>query len=203
MEAFASAFASLVRQRNRDALVQKGQLADAQTQGIIAVFSFRKDAGIRQEVDGRAGNLAVALFIKLLRCLALAELDAIAFAATTHLDLHLFAQRVNAGNTNAMQTAGNLVAAIAELAACVQHGHDNLDSRLLFLFHHIDGDTASIIDNSNAVILMDDDLNVAAIAGQRLVNTVVHNLIHQMVQTAGRGTADIHSRSFAYCFQAL
>ena len=203
MEGFTLILGTFIGQGNGDTLIQKGQLANTQTQGIIAVFSFRKDGSIRLKMYRSTGNIAIALFIELFRGFALSKLNAVAFAAAAHFNLHMLTQSVNAGNTYTMQAAGNLVAAVTELTACMQYCHDNLNSRLLFLFHHIHGDTTAVIDNRNAVILMDNYLDITAVAGQSLVNTVVHNLIHQMVQTAGGRTADIHSRSFAYSLQAL
>ena len=203
MEGFTLILGTFIGQGNRDALIQKGQLANTQTQSIIAVFRFCKNGGIRFEMYRGTRSFAITLFIKLFRGFALSKLNAVAFAAAAHFNLHVLAQCVNAGNTDTMQTAGNLITAVTELTACMQYCHNNLNSRLLFLFHHIHGNATAVIDNRNAVILMDNYFDITAVAGQSLVNTVVHNLIHQMVQTAGGRTADIHRRSFAYSLQAL
>ena len=42
-----------------------------------------------------------------------------------------------------------------------------------------------------------------AVTGQRLIDGVIHNFIHQMVQTRGGGGADIHTRPLAYGFQTF
>ena len=127
------------------------------------------------------GCLSSALFVKLLASLALLKLDTIAFAAATYFNLQMLTQSINAGNTHAVQAAGNLIAAITEFTTGVKHSHNYLYSRLLFLFHHIHRDTTAIIDNRNTVILMDDYLNLSAVTGQGFVNTVVHNLVDKMV----------------------
>ena len=58
------------------------------------------------------GSFAIALFVKLFRGFTLSKLNAVAFAAAAHLNLHVLTQSVNAGNTDTMQTAGNLIAAV-------------------------------------------------------------------------------------------
>lgn len=46
-----------------------------------------------------------------------------------------------------------------------------------------------VIDNRNAVILMDNYLDITAVAAKASSILLVHNLIHQMVQTAGGRTS--------------
>ena len=203
MEGFAASLGPLVSKGNGNALIQKGQLANTQTQGFIAVFRFRKNTGIRFKMHRCAGSIAFALNIQLFRGMSLLKLNAVALAAAAYFYFHMLAQCVNAGNAHAVQAAGNLIAAVAEFAAGVQHRHNDLDGRLLFLFHFIHRNAAAIINDRNAVILMDDDLDIGAVSGQGFVDAVVHNLVHQVVQTAGRRTADIHGRSFTHCFQAF
>ena len=65
----------------------------------------------------------------------------------------------------------------------MQHGEHDLDSRLAALMH-IHGDAAAVIDDRDAVVLVNRDLNVVAVACERLINGVVNDLIDQMVQTA-------------------
>ena len=51
---------------------------------------------------------------------------------------------------------------------------------------------------------MDGDDDVVAVAGQRLVNGIIHNLEHQVVQpSAVRGVANVHARTLAHGFQAF
>ena len=51
---------------------------------------------------------------------------------------------------------------------------------------------------------MDGDDDVVAVAGQRLVDGVVHHLEHHVVQTrAVGGVADVHAGALAYCLQPL
>lgn len=51
--------------------------------------------------------------------------------------------------------------------------------------------------------LPDIDLDMVAEAGERLVDGVVHDFVHQMVQAARPGGADIHARALADGLEAL
>ena len=80
-----------------------------------------------------------------------------------------------------MKTAGNRVTATTELTARVQDGHDDLNRWLVLGRVFINGNTASVIDDANATIGQDRDLNVVRVASQGLVNGVIYNLIHQVM----------------------
>ena len=63
-------------------------------------------------------------------------------------DLHeqALGQRVDDRDADAVQAAGDLVAAaVAELAAGVQHGEHDLDRGPALLLHHVDGDPAAVV----------------------------------------------------------
>ena len=102
-----------------------------------------------------------------------------------------------------MQAAGDLVALAAELAAGVQDGihHRHRGDTHFGMDAH--GDTAAVIGHADDVPLQDLGLDMGAVAGQRLVDGVIHDLVHQVVQTARPGGADIHARALADGFQPL
>ena len=103
-------------------------------------------------------------FVQRYYCFSLGKLDAINFAAAPDFYFHFFAQRVNTRNTNAMQTTGNLVATVAEFTAGMQNSHDDFNRRFSY-FVHINRNTAAIISDSYAVVLMDQNLNHRTITG--------------------------------------
>ena len=112
-----------------------------------------------------------------------------------NFNLHPFGKRVYAGDTHTVQTAGNLVCVMVELAARMQNGHDDFDGGLA-LFVHINRDASSVIGNADAVIGADGDFNMSCVSGESFVDTVVNRFIDQMMQTALTGVADIHARTF-------
>jgi hypothetical protein len=95
-------------------------------------------------------------------------------------------QGVDAGHADAVQAAGHLVAVLVELAAGVQHHHDDLGGGApgLVLVVELDAhrDAAAVVGDGNGVVRVDDDLDVVAVAGQGLVDGVVQHLEHHVVQ---------------------
>jgi len=96
-----------------------------------------------------------------------------------------------------VQTTGHLVATAAELPAGVQHGQRQGDGRDLLGRVFLDGDAASVVDHLDAVVGQQPDLDGVAVAGQRLVDGVVDDLGHQVVQAALTGRTDVHARALA------
>ena len=97
-----------------------------------------------------------------------------------------------------MQTAGNLVAAAAELAARVQNRQADLDRGAADLRVNADREAASVVLHGAGAVLVQRDDDLVAEARQRLVHRVVHDFIHQMVQAALVRRADIHARPLAH-----
>ena len=103
-----------------------------------------------------------------------------------------------------METTGDLVAAtVAELAAGVKHRQHDLGGRATLLLHRVDGDTAAVVGDRDAVVGVDDDLDVVGLARQRLVDGVVDHLVDQVMEPAGAGGADVHTRALADGLEAL
>jgi hypothetical protein len=116
----------------------------------------------------------------------------------------LVRQRVDHGDPDAVQAAGDLVAAaLAELAAGVQDGHDNLEGGLALLLHRRHRDAAAVVDDRDGVVRVDGHRDGVAVAGQRLVDRVVHHLVDQVVQAADARRADVHAGTLADGLEAL
>ena len=80
---------------------------------------------------------------------------------------------------------------------------DDLDSRKAGFMVDAYGDTAAVIDDRDAVSLVDDDLYFRTETGQSLIHRIVHDLIYQMMESPYGSASDVHSRSFADCLQTL
>ena len=102
-----------------------------------------------------------------------------------------------------MEAAGHLVPAAAELAAGVEDGKDYLQGGLARLGLDIHRNAPAVVGNGDGIARVDSHSDIGAVAGQSLVNRVIHNLIHQVVQAGLRGGADIHTRALAHRLQAL
>jgi hypothetical protein len=121
-------------------------------------------------------------------------------AVAPDLDIELLRERVDAGDADAVQTAGDLVVARIELAAGVQLGEDHLDrghglaggQRLV-----VHRDAAAVVDDGDRVVGVDGAVDARRVAGEGLVDRVVDDLIDQMMQAhVARGT-DVHGRAQA------
>ena len=67
----------------------------------------------------------------------------------------------------------------------------------------VHGDAAAVIADADDVAGLDGELDVAAVASEGLVDGVVDDLIHQVVQAGRRCRADVHARTFAHGLQTL
>ena len=75
----------------------------------------------------------------------------------------------------------------------MQDGEHDLDGRLLFLLVHLDRDATAVVDYPNTAVLADEHLDVVAVAGERLIDGVVDDLVNQVVQTARASRSDVHT----------
>ncbi len=65
------------------------------------------------------------------------------------------------------------------------------------------GDAAAVVDHRDRVVDVDGDVDLAAVAGQRLVDGVVDHLVDEVVQPGLAGGADVHGGADAHRLQAL
>ena len=96
----------------------------------------------------------------------------------------------------------DFIAAVAEFAAGVEHGQDDLHGGFP-AFVHVHGDAAAVIHDGDAVVPVDGHFHMVAVARQRLVDGVVHHLVNEMVQAALGGAADVHARPHTNGLQAF
>src|SRR6185436_15215459 len=102
-------------------------------------------------------------------------------AASPDLQLQRLGKRIHDGNADSVQPARDFVGVIIEFTAGVQFGQDYFGCGLAFLVH-LGGDAATIVDHRNRTVDVDDDVDLSAVSGQRLVDRVVHDLVHEMMQ---------------------
>ena len=136
---------ALVFDGDGDATVQEGELAQALRQRVEAVFGGLENLRIGREGDlgaallGRAGD-----FQRLDRIAAVIAL-LVDLAVAPDFQVERLRQRVHDRHADAVQTAGDLVAVVVELAAGVQHGQHDFCGRAPALVL-IDGNTAAVVD---------------------------------------------------------
>ncbi|MNC19049.1 hypothetical protein D3C75_669740 [compost metagenome] len=193
---------AFIQQRKLNALVKKGQFANACEQCRIFKNSrFSENLRIRKKRCCCAGLIRITdnLNIVLRSTASVFLLVSMAVALNGHY--YLLGQCIYDGNTYAVQTAGNLITAAAEFTSGMQDSHYNFKRGFLQLHILADRNTPPVINYSNTVIFMNNHLNPVAKTCQRLIDTVIDNLPDQMMQTLGAGRADVHAGTLPDRFQ--
>ena len=80
---------------------------------------------------------------------------------------------------------------------------DNFHRRDLHLGVLIYRHAAAIVDDCHGVVLVDDDLYFLAESGQRLIHTVVHDLVDQVMKASGASGSYVHTRSLSDSLKAF
>ena len=100
-----------------------------------------------------------------------------------------------------MQARRDLVAAAAKFAARVQHSIDDRHGGQARLVLNADRNAAAVVGDVDDVAGLYDDVDAVAEPRERLIDGVVDNLIHEVMQPAHTGRADIHARALADRFE--
>ncbi len=102
-----------------------------------------------------------------------------------------------------MQTAGDLVAAAAELSTGVQDGQGEGRGRKLLAGRDVGRDATTVVGDADRTVVVERDDDGVAVAGEGLVDRVVDDLPDQVVEAADTGRADVHTGTLAHRFQAF
>ena len=195
---------ALVNGVDAQAGVQKGLLPHTGVEDIIVVHrGVGEHLWVGLKGDGGAVLVGISHHGDGLGHLAPGKLHLINFSVLMDLDLQPLAEGVDHAGAHAVETAGDLIAPAAEFAAGMQDGEDHLQGGKAGLRLYVHGYAAPVVRYGDDVALSDDDVNLVAVPGQRLVDGVVHDLVHQVVETGGGGGADVHTGALAHRLQAL
>ena len=202
----ARSLTTFIGDLNRDAGVQEGQLAEASAEAIKNKrCRDREDRHIGEEGDLRAGAFRIIEITQHFQRLggdAALKADGVDLAIAIDLALEPIGKRIHALRADAVQTAGEFIRAIAELAARVQIREHQLDRRHAFGVH-LDWDTASVVLDADGAVGMDGDPDVFAIPSEMLVDGVIHHFEHAVVQAAFIRLTDVHARPHAHGSEAF
>jgi hypothetical protein len=200
----AVGLAALVDQLDPQAAGEEGGLAQALGEGVEVEADLFEDLQVRQEGDLGAvllGRLAFGQLGHRFAALVVLRPDE---AVAADLQMQALGERVDDGDADAVQAAGDLVAAaVAELAAGVKDREDDLGRRALLFLHDPDRDAAAVVGDRAAVVRMEDDADAVAVTGQGLVDGVVDDLVDKVVKPARARGTDVHAGTLAHRFQSL
>ena len=184
-------------------LVEKCHLAESRGEGLVVEDGGLEDLRAGVEGDGGAGVLGFLQFLEVVAGHTQVEGLHVAVTVAGDLNGELLRQRVDHRRPDTVQTAGNLVAAVAELAAGVEDGEHQGHRRDLLDGVFLDGNATTVVGDAHATVVEQGDVDLVAVAGQGLVDGVVHDLVDQVVQATFTGGPDVHARTFANSLQAL
>ena len=110
---------------------------------------------------------------------------------------------VHAGHTDSVETTGDLVAVLVELTSGMKDGHDHLKGGAVLLWMHARRDASTVIRDPDRIVGEYGDVYLVAIACHRLVDTIIDDLIYQMVKPPLTDIADVHGGSFPHSLKAF
>ena len=188
--------AALVDQVDSQAAREERRLAHALGERRVVEVEGLEDLGVGLEGDLRPGLVALGaagqVALRLAALVVLLPLVAVA----GDLQVQALRERVDDRDADAVQATGDLVAAaLAELAAGVEDGQHDLGRGALLLGVLVDRDAAAVVGDGDAVVRVQRHLDVVAVAGERLVDGVVDDLVDEVVQPARTGRSDVHARA--------
>ena len=195
---------ALVGEDDLEAGVEEGELAQTLADaGRDEDGGLLEDLGVGLEGDVGAGLAGLADDLELLDGFAPLELHVVDLAAAGDLDLEPLGDGVDALGADAVRAAGELVAALAVLAAGVKGGEHQLHAGQAAVLVQIDGDATAVVADADGAIDVDVDVDPAAETREMLVDGVVQDLGNAVVEGAFVGAADVHAGLFPHGFQTL
>ena len=192
-----------VRDADLEPGVEEGLLPHAGAEDLVVIDRVLEHLRVRLEGDLRAVTLRDADDGHLLGDLASGKLHLVDLPVLEDLHLQPLAEGVDNRRAHAVEAAGDLVAPAAELSAGMENGIDHLQGGPSRLGLDVHGDAAAVVRHGDSVPGVDGDVDLRAVARQRLVNGVVHDLINQVMEARGGRGTDIHARALADGFQSF
>ncbi len=193
----------LVDEVDPQALVEEGVLLEPGPDRLVVVVDRLEDVGVGPVGDGGAGAVGLLHLLQGADGHAVVEGHPEGVALLAHADVEPGRQGVDDRGADAVQATGDLVAAAAELAAGVQLGEHELDGADALGRVHVGGDAAPVVLDPDRAVLHERDVDGVGVPGERLVDRVVDDLPHEVVQAALAGGADVHAGPLAHRLEAL
>ena len=125
-------------------------------------------------------------------------------AVAPDFQIEIFAQRVDARHADAVQSAGNFVSRRIKFSAGMQRGHDDLRrGNFLAIDHHVvDRNAAPVVDDRDGVVEVNRDFNLGGESGERFVDGIVDDFVHEVMQAEFARRSDVHGGTFAHGLHA-
>ena len=195
---------ALVGEGDLQARVEEGEFAQALGDARrLEHGGLLEDLTVGLERDEGAGAAGFADDLELLHGLAALEFHVVHLAVAGDLDLEPLGDGVDALGADAVGAAGELVTALAVLAAGVQRGEHHLNAGNFVLRVDVDRDASAVVADADRAVDVDGDLDFCAMAREMFVDGIIEHLGNAVVQGAFVGAADVHARFFSHRLEAL
>ena len=183
--------------------IEERLLPQTGVQRFIVVYQLLEDLAIRLEGNTGAGLIGIADDGQVALRHAAGEFLLVDVLAVLYLDNEPLRKGIDDRSAHAVQTAGNLIALAAELTAGMQDGINHRDRGDAHFGVDTHGDAAAVIGDTDDIAFQDLGFDMGAVACQRLIYGVIHDLVYQVVQAARACGTDIHTGALADRFQSL
>ena len=198
----AALVVSLVAEDDGDAGVQERELAQPVGERVEAVDGRLEDAAVGLELHLRAAAPGGADPLEAVRRLPPLVALPVDVPVAADLEVQGLGERVDHRHADPVQATRYLVALVVELAAGVQHRHDDL-GRGPATVVLVDRYAPPVVDDRHRVVDVDGHLDAVAVPRQGLVDRVVDDLVDQVVQARRAGRPDVHRRPLAHRLEPL
>ncbi len=150
---------ALVVEADGDAGVEEGELAEALRQAVVAEVEDFEDRGVGPEGDGRPGLVGGSDLFELGRDFSPLVGLAVDLSVPADLELEPLRERVHHGDSDTVETGGELVGLVVELSPGVELGHHDFGGGPSRLLLDVDGNAAAVVDDGHAVVNVKGDLD--------------------------------------------
>ncbi len=183
--------------------VEEGLIPEPVLQGVEIEDDGLEHGLVRQEGDGGTGLLRLA-----------DDLDgsvghSVLVALPVDLSIPLdggdepLGECVHHGHSDSVQTSGDLVGVLVELTSGVQVGQTEFHGGFGLSLGDSGGDTPTVVDDGDGTVAVDGDLDPGGESRHDLIDGVVHDLVDEVVQTAGIRAPDVHTGPLADRFETF
>ena len=187
---------ALVGERDREPLVEEGELAQTVLHGGELELHGGKDGIVGHEMhqsavrlaafarlfEGRDGDARFDFLLLFVVIGAEAHLPRVALFVDAHVQP--FGERVRHGSAHAVQPARKGIVMLIELAARMQLREYDLHAGDFGLGMDVGGDAPPVVLDGDAPVLIQADFDLVGIAVRRLVDGVVDDLPQNMMEPA-------------------
>ena len=196
------ALVAFVAQFDAHAAVQERQFTQATGEVLEVEHCLLEDDRARLETHAGAAPVRRADFRQRRLRVAVAVFLAVQAAIAANAEMQHFGKRIHHRHAHAMEAARDLVGVLVELAAGMQHRHDDFSGTTPLTGVDVRGDAAPVVLHRHGFVGVYGDGDAVTVAGQRLVDGVVHHLEHHVMQAgAVVRVADVHAGALAHRVQ--